>query len=135
VEILHDVGNALVPAIDRGQVEGAFVQGMGWLTTEQVLYGPDGDCVTRGPSTYKIPSVGDVPEAFVVRLLERAAQPGTVGGSKAVGEPPFLLGISVWTALRAAVAAFGDGSRAVDLRLPATSEHVLFAVDHQRGGP
>ncbi len=132
VEILHDVGNPLVPSIDRGQVEGAFVQGMGWLTTEQVIYGPDGDCVTRGPSTYKIPSVGDVPDVFRVELLPDAAQDGTIGGSKAVGEPPFLLAISVWTALRHAVAAFGDGSRPVDLKLPATAEQLLFAVDAQR---
>jgi xanthine dehydrogenase large subunit len=133
VEILHDVGNPLVPSIDRGQVEGAFVQGMGWLTTEEVRYGADGDCVTRGPSTYKIPSVGDVPEVFRVRLLEDAAQPGTIGGSKAVGEPPFLHGISVWMALRDAVAAFGNRSVPTSLALPATAENVLFAVDQQRG--
>jgi xanthine dehydrogenase large subunit len=132
VEVLHDVGRSLVPSIDRGQIEGAFVQGMGWLTTEHVIYGPDGDCVTRGPSTYKIPSVGDVPEVFRVELLPDAAQEGTVGGSKAVGEPPFLLATSVWMALRHAIAAFGDGTRPVQLALPATAEQVLFAVEAQR---
>ncbi|MCA9492367.1 MAG: molybdopterin-dependent oxidoreductase, partial [Myxococcales bacterium] len=128
-DLLHDVGDSLVPSIDRGQVEGAFVQGVGWLTTEDVLYGPDGACVTRGPSTYKIPAVGDVPADLRVHL-EQSPQAGTIGGSKAVGEPPFLLGFSVVHALRAAVAAFG--SREPELSLPATPEAVLFAIDRQR---
>ncbi len=130
-DLLHDVGDSLVPSIDRGQVEGAFVQGMGWLTTEEVLYGPDGACRTKGPSTYKIPAVGDVPLDLRVHL-ERSPQAGTIGGSKAVGEPPFMLAIAVVNALRAAVGSFGDGSREPVLKLPATPEVVLFAVDAQR---
>jgi xanthine dehydrogenase molybdopterin binding subunit len=131
VEILHDVGDSLVPTIDLGQIEGAFVQGMGWLTTESVLYGPDGRCLTKGPSTYKVPAVGDVPEVFRVELLADAAQPGTIGGSKAVGEPPFMLAIAVPHALRDAVRAFGPGE--VHLALPASAEAILMAVERSKG--
>jgi xanthine dehydrogenase molybdopterin binding subunit/xanthine dehydrogenase small subunit len=131
VDILHDVGNPLVPSIDRGQVEGAFVQGMGWLTDEEVLYHDDGRCLTVGPSTYKIPSFGDTPPEFNVALLERAPNAAVVGGSKAVGEPPFLLAISVAHALRHAVQAFGPEHRQVELSLPATPEALLRAVQAQ----
>lgn len=131
VEILHDCGDALVPSVDLGQVEGAFVQGVGWLTTEEVVYGPDGRCVTKGPSTYKVPAVGDVPLAFRVRLLDAATQPGTIGGSKAVGEPPLMLAIAVVHAIRAAIGAFGKGEP--ELALPATAEAILLAVERQRG--
>jgi len=131
VDILHDVGDALIPSIDVGQVEGAFVQGAGWLTDEEVQFADDGRCVTVGPSTYKIPSIGDVPTDFRVHLLERAPQPGVVGGSKAVGEPPFMLAISVVSALRDAIAAAGPGE--VELALPATPEAILRAVERQKG--
>jgi xanthine dehydrogenase large subunit len=133
VDICHDVGESLVPSIDLGQVEGAFVQGWGWLTIEDVLYRPDGAVLTRGPSTYKIPTAGDVPERFAVELLPDAAQPGTIGGSKAVGEPPFMLAIGVIGALRHAIAGF-DGPGPVELALPAHPEHVLAAVDRRRSG-
>ena len=133
VDILHDVGNPLVPSIDRGQVEGAFIQGMGWLTDEEVLYHEDGRCLTVGPSTYKIPSFGDTPPEFNVALLERAPNAAVVGGSKAVGEPPFLLAISVAHALRHAVQAFGPEHRQVELSLPATPEALLRAVQAQTG--
>ncbi|MBA2319823.1 MAG: molybdopterin-dependent oxidoreductase, partial [Deltaproteobacteria bacterium] len=133
VDIVHDVGDSLVPSIDIGQVEGAFVQGWGWLTIEDVLYRPDGAVLTRGPSTYKIPTAGDVPERFHVELLANATQPGTIGGSKAVGEPPFMLAIGVVGALRHAIAGF-QGSGPIDLALPAHPEHVLDAV-HRRGRP
>jgi xanthine dehydrogenase molybdopterin-binding subunit B len=133
VDILHDVGDSLVPSIDVGQIEGAFVQGTGWLTGEQVLYGEDGRCITHGPSTYKIPSVGDVPLELNVSLRERSPQPSTIGGSKAVGEPPFMHGIAVLHAIRDAVAAFGpDRSRPVELGLPATCEAILRAVSAQQ---
>lgn len=131
VDILHDVGDSLVPSIDIGQVEGAFIQGVGWLTDEEVLHGGDGRCLTVGPSTYKVPAIGDVPRAFHVRLLERAPQPGVIGGSKAVGEPPFMLGISVISALRDAIKGYGEGP--VELALPATPEAILNAVQNQRG--
>jgi xanthine dehydrogenase large subunit len=131
VDILHDVGDSLVPTIDRGQIEGAFVQGLGWLTDEQVLIDTHGAVRTLGPSTYKVPSVGDVPRDFRVTLLDRAAQPGVVGGSKAVGEPPFMLAIAVLGALEEAVAAFGPHPFA--LALPAHPEHLLRAVEAARG--
>ncbi len=125
-DILHDVGNSLVPTIDRGQVEGGFVQGVGWLTCEEVLSTDDGQPITVGPSTYKIPAIGDVPVDLRVELLPRAEQPGVIHGSKAVGEPPLMLGIGVVTALRHAIAAFGPGE--VELALPATPEAILRSV-------
>ncbi|MCX4244753.1 xanthine dehydrogenase molybdopterin binding subunit [Paraliomyxa miuraensis] len=131
VDILHDVGSSLVPTIDRGQVEGGFVQGVGWLTCEEVLVTADGHPVTLGPSTYKIPAVGDVPVDLRVELLPQAEQPGVVHGSKAVGEPPFMLALGVVTALRHAIGSFGPGE--VELALPATPEAILRAVQRQRG--
>ena len=132
VDIVHDVGDSLNPLVDRGQIEGGFVQGMGWLTMEELVWNGDGRLLTISPSTYKIPTVADVPDAFRVRLLERAAQDGVIYGSKAVGEPPFMLAIGVREALRAAVAAFGDGSSEVPLAAPATPEAILAAIDVQR---
>ncbi len=132
VDILHDVGRSLVPTIDRGQVEGAFIQGAGWLTCEEVLFDGAGRPKTLGPSTYKIPALGDAPADFRVRLLERAPQPGVIHGSKAVGEPPFMLAIGVVTALRHAVAGFGPASREVELAAPCTPEALLRAVERQR---
>jgi xanthine dehydrogenase large subunit len=131
VDVLHDCGDSLVPSIDKGQVEGAYVQGLGWLTVEEVLYDKAGRGLTVGPSTYKIPACGDVPADFRVDLLPSAAQEGVIFGSKAVGEPPFMLAIGVVTALRHAIAAFGAGQ--VDLRLPATHENVLRAIEALRG--
>ncbi len=135
VDILHDVGDSLNPALDLGQVEGAFVQGMGWLTNEEVLFRPDGKVLTRGPSTYKIPAAGDIPRDFRVTLLPNATQDGTIGGSKAVGEPPLLHGIAVANALRDAVAGFADAPGAgVDVGLPSTSERILLAIEALRAG-
>ena len=107
VDILHDVGASLIPTIDRGQVEGAFIQGVGWLTCEEVLFTPEGRLLTHSPDTYKIPAFGDAPHDFRVTLLEGAPQPDVIHGSKAVGEPPLMLGLSVVAALRHAVGAFG----------------------------
>lgn len=132
VDILHDVGRSLVPTVDRGQIEGGFVQGVGWLTCEEVLTTDDGHPITLGPSTYKIPAIGDVPLDLRVQLLPRAEQPGVIHGSKAVGEPPFMLAIGVVTALRHAIGAFGEGGREVELSLPATPEAILRAVEEQR---
>jgi xanthine dehydrogenase molybdopterin-binding subunit B len=130
IDVLHDVGDSLVPSIDRGQVEGGLVQGVGWLTCEDVAFGPDGAVRTLGPSTYKIPASGDVPDDLRVELLADATQPGTIGGSKAVGEPPLMLGIAVWHALRDAVRAFGGGEP--ELARPATPEALLAAVERGR---
>ncbi|MDP3651479.1 MAG: xanthine dehydrogenase molybdopterin binding subunit [Rhodoferax sp.] len=128
VDILHDVGRSINPGIDIGQIEGGFVQGMGWLTTEQLVWNDKGYLSTHAPSTYKIPTAGDVPEHFKVDLWPEPNPEDNVFGSKAVGEPPFMLAISVFEALKDAVAqAWGDG-RAVQLTAPATAENVLKAL-------
>jgi xanthine dehydrogenase large subunit len=128
VDIVHDVGKSLNPLVDQGQVEGGFVQGMGWLTMEELVWDDEGRFRTYAPSTYKIPTISEIPERFRVHLLERAAQDGVIYGSKAVGEPPFMLAISVREAIRAAVAAFGDADQA-PLALPATPEATLWAIE------
>ncbi|MDB5928754.1 MAG: xanthine dehydrogenase, molybdenum binding subunit apoprotein, partial [Polaromonas sp.] len=128
VDILHDVGNSINPAIDLGQIEGGFVQGMGWLTTEQLVWNEKGLLTTHAPSTYKIPSTGDIPAHFKVDFWPEPNREDNVFGSKAVGEPPFMLAISVFEALRDAVAtARGDG-QPVRLEAPATAENVLRAL-------
>lgn len=130
VDILHDVGRSLNPAIDIGQVEGAFVQGMGWLTTEELWWDDKGRLRTHAPSTYKIPLASDRPKVFNVQLAEwseNAEQ--TIGRSKAVGEPPFMLAISVLEALSMAVASVADYRQCPRLDAPATPERVLMAVE------
>ena len=128
VDILHDVGRSINPALDIGQIEGGFVQGMGWLTTEQLVWNERGHLSTHAPSTYKIPTAGDVPAHFKIDLWPEPNREDNVFGSKAVGEPPFMLAISVFEALRDAVAqARGDGL-AVRLSAPATAEQVLGAL-------
>lgn len=126
-DILHDVGRSLNPAIDIGQIEGGFVQGMGWLTTEELVYDAEGVLRTHAPSTYKIPVASDVPADLRVRLFDGANREDTVYRSKAVGEPPLMLGISVFAALADAVHAVNPG-RLVPLDAPATPEAVLKAV-------
>jgi xanthine dehydrogenase large subunit len=134
VDILHDVGRSINPAIDIGQIEGGFVQGMGWLTTEQLVWNDKGHLSTHAPSTYKIPTAGDVPTHFQVDLWPEANREDTVFGSKAVGEPPFMLAISVYEALREAVGqARGDG-QPVRLTAPATPENVLKALRNANVG-
>lgn len=105
VDILHDVGASLNPSVDRGQIEGGFVQGMGWLTSEELVWNAKGELLSHGASTYDIPTLGDAPADFRVELLQDAAQPGTIHGSKAVGEPPLMLAISVREAIKDAIAA------------------------------
>jgi xanthine dehydrogenase molybdopterin-binding subunit B len=126
VDILHDVGNSLVPNVDIGQIEGGFVQGLGWVGTEEVIYDHEGRLLTHGPSTYKIPAVGDVPRDFRVSLLDRASTREVIHGSKAVGEPPFMLALSVLTALRDAVRRAGGYPGG--LTIPCTPEVVLRAL-------
>jgi xanthine dehydrogenase large subunit len=133
VDLLHDVGDSLVETIDRGQIEGGFVQGMGWLTCEELRWNDQGRLLTDAPSTYKIPTMGDVPADFRVSLYRRDDTPSTdvIFGSKGVGEPPLMLAISVREAIREAVAAFGDASR-VDLGAPATPEAIFTAIERLR---
>ncbi|MEL7401757.1 MAG: molybdopterin cofactor-binding domain-containing protein, partial [Pseudomonadota bacterium] len=129
VDILHDVGRSLNPDIDVGQIEGAFIQGMGWLTTEELVWNNDGRLASNGPATYKIPAVGDTPFEFNVKLMEdRPNGEATVYRSKAVGEPPFMHGISVWSAIRDAIASVSDYTLNPRLDTPATPEKVLFAI-------
>ena len=131
VDILHDVGHSINPAIDIGQIEGGFVQGMGWLTTEQLVWNDKGLLTTHAPSTYKIPTAGDIPAHFQVDLWPEANREDNVGGSKAVGEPPFMLAISVYEALRNAVAAARPPALAqqpLTLVAPATAENLLRAL-------
>ncbi|MCB1405869.1 MAG: xanthine dehydrogenase molybdopterin binding subunit, partial [Rhodobacteraceae bacterium] len=133
-DILHDAGNSLNPALDIGQVEGGFVQGAGWLTSEELVWDDKGRLRTHAPSTYKIPACGDRPRVFNVALWDGANPEDTIHRSKAVGEPPFMHGISVLMALSDAVAACGDGSVYANLDAPATPERILAAVERQRGG-
>ncbi|SFD82873.1 xanthine dehydrogenase molybdopterin binding subunit [Roseivivax sediminis] len=134
-DLLHDVGRSLNPDIDRGQVEGAFIQGMGWLTTEELWWDEKGRLRTHAPSTYKIPLASDAPRVFNVDLVSwNANAERTIKRSKAVGEPPFMLGISVLEALSMAVASVDDYRTCPRLDTPATPERVLMAVDRlQRG--
>ncbi|MES2947016.1 MAG: xanthine dehydrogenase molybdopterin binding subunit [Pseudomonadota bacterium] len=127
VDILHDVGRSINPALDVGQIEGGFVQGMGWLTTEQLVWNDKGYLSTHAPSTYKIPTAGDVPQHLKVDLWHEPNVEDNVFGSKAVGEPPFMLAISVYEALREAIATVGNRGP-VRLSAPATAENVLAAL-------
>jgi len=132
VDILHDCGSSLNPAIDLGQVEGGFVQGMGWLTSEELWWDAAGRLRTHAPSTYKIPACGDVPEDFRVTLLHARNREPSIHRSKAVGEPPLMLGISVFHAIKDAIAAAGEHQLAPRLDAPATPERVLLAVEDLR---
>ena len=126
VDILHDVGRSINPAIDIGQIEGAFVQGMGWLTTEQLVWNENGKLATHAPSTYKIPATGCIPAHLKVSLWPEPNREDNVFGSKAVGEPPFMLAISIWEAMREAVAAAGGD--VTKLNAPCTGENVMRAL-------
>ncbi len=130
-DILQDVGDSLAPIVDRGQIEGGFLQGVGWLTIEELLWDAQGRLATGGASTYKLPSWSEMPEVFEVNFLERASEPTVVMGSKAVGEPPLMLAISVREAIRDAIAAFGSGGP-VAIASPATPERVFFALRRAR---
>ena len=133
VDILHDVGDSLNPAIDRGQLKGGFVQGMGWLHGGRAEVGRGREVLTCSASTYMVPSIGDAPADIRVALLENATQPGVVHGSKAVGEPPLILAISVRAALREAIAAFGAGDVGpFDLPIPATHEAIFHTIQAVR---
>jgi xanthine dehydrogenase molybdopterin binding subunit/xanthine dehydrogenase small subunit len=131
VDIVHDVGNSLNPGIDRGQIEGGFVQGMGWLTSEDLKWDAKGRLLTHSASTYQIPAISDAPMEFNVTLLSNAPQPNTIHGSKAVGEPPLMLAFAVREALRDAVASFGATGGQVPLASPATGEAVWAAIQER----
>ena len=129
-DILHDAGRSLNPAIDLGQIEGGFIQGMGWLTTEELVFSADGRLLTHAPSTYKIPTCGDRPAVLNVALWEAGRNvEETVHRSKAVGEPPLMLALSVLSAVNRAVASVADHTVFPDLDAPATPERILMAVE------
>jgi xanthine dehydrogenase large subunit len=136
-DILHDVGDSVSPLIDRGQVEGGFIQGLGWLTLEELLWDQQGRVSTAGASTYKLPAWSELPEVFEVAFFARATEPGVILGSKAVGEPPLMLAISAREAIRDAIAAFGSVGQIswlgeVNLDSPATPERIFWAIERQR---
>jgi xanthine dehydrogenase large subunit len=132
-DILQDCGKSLNPRVDYGQIEGAFIQGMGWLTSEELVWNDKGQLLTHGPSTYKIPGSRDIPPEFNIHILEDAPnRMPTIYRSKAIGEPPLMLAISVWLAIRDAVKRLGDGSKMPNLNTPATPEAILKAVTEIR---
>jgi xanthine dehydrogenase large subunit len=132
VDIVHDVGRSINPAIDRGQIEGAYIQGMGWLTMEECVWDKKGKLLTHGPSTYKIPVASDVPEHFKVSLFDGENVKPTPFRSKAVGEPPLMLALSAYFAVRDAVAANGGYQARVQMDAPATPERILLACESTR---
>ena len=134
-DIIQDCGDSLNPAVDYGQIEGAFVQGLGWLTMEELVWDKDGGLLTHGPSTYKIPGSRDVPPKFNIHIMENAPNKfPTIYKSKAVGEPPLMLAISVWLAIRDAVASLLDEGAVLNLNAPATPEAILNALEGTKLG-
>ena len=133
VDIVHDVGRSINPAIDKGQIEGAYIQGMGWLTMEECIWNAKGKLLTHGPSTYKIPVAGDVPEHFKVSLFDGENVKPTPYRSKAVGEPPLMLALSAYFAVRDAVSASANHQKPVHMDAPATPERILLACEALKG--
>jgi xanthine dehydrogenase large subunit len=131
-DILHDVGSSLNPALDIGQIEGGYVQGAGWLTTEELVWNPKGKLLTHAPSTYKIPAISDRPDVFNVALWNAPNPERTIYRSKAVGEPPLMLGISVLMALSDALLSCGKCYPELDA--PATAEQILMSIERMRHG-
>jgi xanthine dehydrogenase large subunit len=127
VDLLIDAGQCINPGIDRGQVTGGFIQGMGWVTTEELKYSDRGELLSHSPATYKIPNMGDLPEVFNVAFLDNPDNTVTQWRSKSVGEPPLPLAVCVWTAVKHAL-SWCDGDAASNLTLPATAETILFAL-------
>ncbi|NOX48868.1 MAG: xanthine dehydrogenase molybdopterin binding subunit [Chlorobi bacterium] len=128
-DILHDVGKSINEHIDIGQIEGGFVQGLGWVTTEDMKYSKDGHLLNHSPDTYKIPTIADIPKDFRVGLLKNVPNPNTIRQSKAVGEPPFMHAFSVWLAIKDAVSATGNHAIEPNLPIPATNEVILAAIE------
>jgi xanthine dehydrogenase large subunit len=131
VDIIMDAGKPLNPGIDRGQIIGGFVQGMGWVTGEELVYGPKGQLLSNSPTTYKIPNISDVPAEMNVRFLDNPNSDVSIHRSKALGEPPLILGISVWLAVKDALRSVNDEAAKM-LRIPATGEQILLAMESSR---
>jgi len=131
-DILHDVGSTINQGLDIGQIEGGFIQGMGWVTTEDLKYDDKGNLLNHSPDTYKIPTIQDIPKDFRVHILKDAPNPNTIKQSKAVGEPPFMLALSVWLAIKDAISAVGDHQFEPEFSLPATNEVILQSIENIR---
>jgi len=134
-DILHDVGDSLNPHIDIGQIQGGFIQGLGWCTTEECNWNNKGHLLNHSPDTYKIPAVSDIPKDFRVELLQNKPNPNAIRKSKAVGEPPLMLAISVWLAIKDAISAVSDHNREPILDIPATNEKILLAIHNLKSQP
>jgi xanthine dehydrogenase large subunit len=130
-DLLMDIGKSINPGIDRGQITGAFIQGVGWLTNEEKRWSKDGDVLTHSPTTYKIPNIQDVPEIFNVDTIDNNANTVNVASSKAVGEPPLLLGISVFMAVKNALSFVSNGA-IPKIDAPATGEEILERLTEYR---
>ncbi len=128
-DILHDVGDSINPGIDKGQVEGAYVQGLGWCTTEEVKWNDKGHLLNHSPDTYKIPSVQDIPEDFRVELMTGIPNPRAIRKSKAVGEPPFMHAFATWLAIKDAISSVADHKLEPQFKLPATNEVILLSIE------
>ncbi len=128
-DILHDVGDSLNPGIDIGQIEGGYIQGLGWVTTEEIKWDDKGNLMTHSPDTYKIPSVQDIPKDFRTELLQGVPNPNTIRKSKAVAEPPLMLALSAWLAIKDAVSAVANHKIEPEFSLPATNEVILLAIE------
>ncbi len=131
-DILHDVGDSLNPQIDLGQIEGGYIQGNGWVTTEEIKWDDKGRLMTHSPDTYKIPAVRDIPRDFRVQLLQNVPNPNTIRKSKAVAEPPFMLALSTWLAIKDAVSAVADHAFEPEFSIPATNEVIVLAAEDLR---
>jgi xanthine dehydrogenase large subunit len=131
-DILYDAGDSLNPAIDIGQIEGGYVQGLGWCTTEEILWDEKGNLLTHSPDTYKIPAVGDIPADFRVALLEGYPNPNAIHGSKAVAEPPLMLALSAWLAIKDALSAVRGHECEPDFQIPATNEMIVLSAARLR---
>ena len=131
-DILHDVGKSINPMLDKGQIEGAFVQGLGWVTSEELKYADDGRLLTHSPDTYKIPTIDDIPNDFRVELTKDTAYAENIKKSKAVGEPPFVHGLSVWLAIKDAISAVTDHKIEPELAIPATHEAIVICMERMK---
>lgn len=131
-DILHDAGDSINEGIDRGQISGGFIQGVGWCTTETLRWDDQGHLLNHSPDTYKIPTMADMPEIFNIQLLPKAANPNVIKKSKAVGEPPFMLAFSVWLAIKDAISAVGNHQLEPDFGLPANNETILLSAESIR---
>ncbi len=128
-DILHDVGDSINPAIDVGQIEGGYIQGVGWVTTEEIKWDAKGNLLTHSPDTYKIPTARDLPMDFRVSLLEGVPNPNTIRRSKTVAEPPLMLSLSTWLAIKDAISATADHQFEPDFSLPATNEVIVLSIE------